>query len=389
MLRRNAHVAAAALMLAACSDATRPTAPAPDSDLSTSAGSAEQALRLGRAGAVYVLTNAATGNDVAVFRRAADGTLTAAGRFATGGEGTGAGLGSQNAVVLSHGGRLLFAVNAGSNEVSAFIVLLGRLLLVSTVPSGGTQPVSLTVHDNLLYVLNAGGAGNITGFRIGFLGTLTPIAESTRDLSGDATAPAQIEFSPNGRLLVVTERATNLILTYAVNRRGLPGEAVAHPSAGMTPFGFAFGRRGELIVSEAFGGAPDQSAASSYTVGRDGELEVVSASVPTTETAACWFVVTDNGRFAYTTNTGSGSISAYLVGRDGSLTLRDEDGRTAMTGGGSTPIDVAVSRNSRFLYALAGGNGTVAAFRIESDGGLTPIAGGSGLPAGAVGLAAE
>jgi 6-phosphogluconolactonase len=335
-------------------------------------------------GDVYTLTNDPAGNAVKVFDRARDGSLHEVGDFATGGEGTGAGLGSQSAVVLE--GRRLFAVNPGSDSISSFAVKRDRLKLVDTDASGGDQPISLTVHRGLLYALNAGGTGNISGFEVSRSGHLSPLARSTRPLSGDATGPAQVSFDPRGELLVVTEKDTNQIDTYEVGRSGRPGVIEPQASAGTTPFGFAFDRRGHLIVSEAFGGATDESAVSSYEVD-DGLIDPITASARTTETAACWIVVTDDGRFTYTTNTGSASISGYRIGRDGALGLLDADGRTGETG--PMPIDMALSRHSRYLYSLNSGDGTISGFRVREDGGLKPIGGASGLPAGATGLAAR
>jgi 6-phosphogluconolactonase (cycloisomerase 2 family) len=343
-----------------------------------------------RTGAVFVMTNAADGNAVLVFDRAVDGTLTEVGEVPTGGLGAGSGLGSQGALVLNENQRLLFAVNAGSDEISAFLVRSGGLSLADTVPSGGDMPISLTVHGNLLYVLNAGGSGNITGFTVD-RGQLTPLAGSTQPLSnggvGSAPGPAQISFTPDGQQLVVTEKDSNSILTYTVGADGLASAPTVHPSAGITPFGFAFNRRGYLIISEAFGGAPDASAASSYIL-NESDLQVISPSVPTHQTAACWVVVTGNGKYAYTTNTGSGSVSGYQVGRDGTLTLLDADGVTGDTGPGSSPTDAALSVGSRYLYVLNSGAHTVAVFQVNGDGSLDPL-GEVSIPAGAVGLAAR
>jgi 6-phosphogluconolactonase len=335
-------------------------------------------------GDVYTQTNSPGDNAVKVFDRAGNGALTPAGKFPTGGSGTGGGLDNQGSVVLD--GRRLFAVNAGSDSISAFLVERDRLTLVDTVSSGGDQPISVTVHRGLLYVLNAGGAGNISGFEVSGFGHLSPLAGSTRPLSGGATGPAQVSFDPRGEFLVVTEKDTNLIDTYEIDRGGRPVGPNPQASAGATPFGFAFDKRGHLIVSEAFGGAPDQSAVSSYGL-EDGVIEPITASAGTTETAACWIVVTQNGRFAYTTNTGSDSISGYRIDHSGELTLLDEDGRTGVTGPG--PIDMALTHGSRFLYSLNSGDGTISGFRVRADGSLTPIGGASGLPAGANGLAAR
>ncbi|HBY95543.1 MAG TPA: 3-carboxymuconate cyclase [Chloroflexi bacterium] len=336
----------------------------------------------GSAGAVYVLTNAATGNSVIVFDRAADGTLEAVGSVPTGGLGSGSGLGSQGALVLSEDNQWLFAVNAGSHEISIVAVEPGGLALVDTVASGGERPISLTVHKNLLYVLNAGGAGNVTGFTVGAHGELSPLAGSTRPLSGSGVGPAQVSFSPDGSVLVVTEKGTNLIDTYTIGADGLASGPTTHASAGNTPFGFAFGKHDQLIVSEASSGA-----LSSYHVA-GGDLQVVSASAGTNQTAACWVVITQNGKYAYTTNAGSGSISGYRVDQDGTLNLLDADGRTGVTGDGSSPIDMALSNNSQYLYVLNSGLHTISAFQVEADGSLTLLP-GTGLPAGVVGLAAH
>jgi 6-phosphogluconolactonase len=338
-------------------------------------------------GAVYTLTNSTAGNAVAVFERDRDGTLTARGTVPTGGNGTGAGLGSQGALVLDDD-RLL-AVNAGSNSISLLHVdRRGKVRLADVDPSGGARPISVTVHGKLVYVLNAGDAStpaNIRGF-LALFGKLVPLPGSTRPLSTAAPDPAQVEFSPNGRHLVVTEKATNKIVTYNV-RRGYASGPNVQPSAGMTPFGFAFDRRGLLIVSEAFGGAPDASAMSSYSLSGAGTVSPISASVKTTETAACWVVVTRNGRYTYTTNTGSNSISGYSVAGDGSLTLLDADGKTASTG--AAPIDMALTPSSRILYTLAGGVPEINGFVVNDDGSLDPIGTVGGLPAGTVGLAAS
>ncbi|MCI0366433.1 MAG: lactonase family protein [Phycisphaerales bacterium] len=342
--------------------------------------------------AVYTSTNEVTGNMVVMYDRAADGSLTLVGEFATDGTGTGGGLSNQGALVLSNDSQWLLVVNAGSNDISVFEVDDDGLMLTDVEPSGGAMPVSLTIDSDLVYALNAAGTGNITGFVLQDDGDLVPLPASTRPLSGAAmTAPAQVQFSPGGDLLVVTERDTNLIDTYIVGSDGLADGPMVHPSNGITPFGFGFTRRGTLIVSEAFGGAPDASAVSSYAVSAEGDLDVISGSVATTETAACWIAVTNNGRFTYTTNTGSGTITGYAIGEsDGSLALLDSDGVTAVTGAGSAPTDLALSIGSKYLYALNSATGEIDAFKVnKSNGALTLIDSVSGLPANSTGLAAR
>jgi len=343
----------------------------------------------GEPGAVYVLTNSAAGNAVAIFERAADGSLTPAGSAATGGLGTGSGLGSQGSLGLSENGRWLFAVNAGSNEVSVLAVRHNDLDLVDKVSSGGTMPISLASNGRLLYVLNAGGTPNITGFTVAGNGSLSPLSNSTRPLSGSGVGPAEVAFSPDGVLLVVTEKNTNKIDTYRIGHDGRATGPNVQASAGITPFGFAFGKHNQLVVSEAFGGAANASAASSYALSDDGALQVISASSPTHQTAACWTAVSKDGRYAYTTNAGSGSVSGYRIAHDGSLTLLNADGRTGDTGAGSSPIDAIFSGNGRYLYVLTNGTHGIAAFQMHEDGSLTAVPGASGLPVGAVGIASR
>jgi 6-phosphogluconolactonase len=348
-------------------------------------------------GAVYVLTNQVD-NMVAVFHRTADGMLTAAGGFSTGGAGDPVPQGtdpatdplaSQGALILDRTHQLLFAVNAGSNQISVLKISQNGLDLVDVVDSGGVRPISLALHENLLYVLNEGGTPNITGFTVGDDGTLEPLADSTQPLIGDTAAdPAQISFNSDGTLLVVTEKAGNRLDTYTIDENGLPSAPIDNASNGMTPFGFAFNNQGFLVVSEAFGGAPNGSAASSYSAGTDGILSVISGSVTNSQTASCWVVTTNNGKLAFVSNTGSATISSYQIGAgDGTLTLLN--GVAGDTGANSAPIDMALNVSSKFLYVLAGGLQSVVSFRVEHDGSLTLIDTDAGLPLGAQGIAAK
>jgi 6-phosphogluconolactonase (cycloisomerase 2 family) len=363
----------------ACQSPDQPTAPLPLEPFPEVQGSAA-------VGQVFTMSNQVAGNAVLVYHRAVDGTLSAAGTYPTGGTGTGAGLGNQGGVVLSSNGRVLLAVNAGSNDLAAFLIRPnGTLERTGLIASGGTVPVSVTEHNGLVYVVNRGGNGNISGFTLSQRGKLAALAGSTRPLTGNATDPAQIQFASRGRVLVVTEKATNEIATYTVGAGGLATGPAATPSSGPTPFGFGvFG--GLVVVSEAFGGAPDASALSSYEVRADGSLRLLSASVPTTETAACWVVITHDRRYAYTTNTGSNSISGYAL-HQGTLTLPDPSGATASTGG--APIDLALSRNGAYIYALTAAGHGIGGFSINADGSLTALGSNiAGLPAGTNGLAA-
>lgn len=370
------------LLLAAVAAIVLPAAPA-----------SAQPGTVGTIGAVYTMTNDPGGNAVLQYDRLADGSLRYRAAYPTGGLGSGDGLGNQGGVVISDDGRWLLAVNAGSDELSVFATGQHGLTLTDTEPTGGIRPVSAAIHRDLVYVVHAGGAvgdaDSVTALRLGRHGDLEWIPGSSVALSAASSGPAQIGFSPDGRFAVVTEKATDTLTVLPVNDDGYADPAVFNPSAGPTPFAFAFGKRDLVFVSEVSGGAADAGAVSSYRLLDDGTLEPVSPSVPNTETAPCWLVATQGGRFVFTTNTPDDSLSAYSVDFDGGLGLVDADGRTGEPGAGTRPLDMDLSEDGRHLYTLNIGNGTVSTFRVGADGSLTETSTASGLPAGVNGLAAR
>lgn len=376
MFRQFALAALALSTVAACSkDRDLSGPPAPNSEIVQ----ADQVAGTGINGNIYTLTNQVSGNAVAIFRQEKDGSLSAAGTVSTGGLGSGSSLGSQGSVTLSDNGQWLFAVNAGSNEVSVFRVAEDGLELTDHVWSGGTRPISVTSAGNLVYVLDAGGSGNITGFTLSQQGKLSVISGSTQPVSGPAVDPAQVSFSSDGRWLVVTEKNTNNIDVYGMDKSGAAGApSFQSPAgAGVKPFGFAFGLRNEFVVSEAATGS-----AASYVLGKSGAVSLVSEET-THQGAPCWVAITQDGRFGYTANATSGTITGFSIGHDGSLTLLDGSGVTATVNSGAT--DIALGRDSRMLYQLDGSQ--ISAFRLTSSGHLEPL-GSIAKPAGSAGLAA-
>jgi 6-phosphogluconolactonase len=321
-------------------------------------------------GTIYTETNSLTGNAVHRLDRAADGSLDWVATYRTGGTGTSAGLGSQGAVALTDDGRTLLAVDAGSNDVAAFHVTRhGHLTLVGRVPSGGTLPVSIDIADGTAYVLNQAGTPSVATFSLDHAANLRP--RSVTPLPEGSSGAAQVSVAPDGRSLVVTEKGANRIDTFPL-RNGRLGAPAVTPSSGAVPFGFAFSRRGDLVVSEA-----GNSTASSY---RDGG--VVTASLPVGQGAACWVAIDRAGRFAYTGNA-TGSISGFQIARDGSLTALNPDGLTATS---PRPNDIAFAGS--YLYAINSFTGSITAYAQQPDGSLQPLPGAQ-LGTSLAGLAAR
>jgi 6-phosphogluconolactonase len=331
---------------------------------------------------VFIQTNEADGNRVIVFERGADGALTQVAILATGGTGDGVPhLTSQGSVLLTQDGAHLLVTNAGSGNLSIFAA--GQEDVPVQVAQTGAAPKSVAEHAGLVYVLNTGDP-SLAGFRLSSEG-LEPLEGSRRQLSADAD-PAQVGFSPDGSALVVTERGTDSLAVFPVGSDGLLGDPVKSPSAGATPYGFAFSASGALVVTEAFGAQKGKAAATSYRLTGTG-AEAVSPSVGNGRSEICWAVVTKDGRHAFTTNFADGAVSCWAIGDDGSLSLADAVAGSAVDGQPGLR-DEALSRDGRFLYAIDADSGRIFGWSVES-GQLSPIGSWDGIPATVAGLAAS
>ena len=328
-------------------------------------------------GAVYTIDNAATGNMVIKYDRDSNGTLTPSGTFSTQGLGTGTGLGSQGAVVLTDNGSWLLAVDAGSNEISVFKVTTSSLNLTDKVSSNGMTPISVTSHGGIVYVLNSGGTPNIAGFVLSSSGMLTPIIGSVQPLSGVAnSSPEQIGFNNDGKVLVVAEKGSNIIDTYTVNAAGVASGPTTHASNNPGPYGFAFDDKGNLIISEAANGT-----LSSYAVMDNGGLTLISGSVPDFGSAPCWVVITKDNQ-VFTSNAHGGTISSY-ASNSGALVLSSSVAANVKI----PALDLALSNDSGYLYNLNGN--TITGFLVNPGGNLSQVTEVSGLPCSTTGLAAS
>lgn len=380
-------------------------------------------------GAVYVMTNQASGNTVVMFHRAGDGSLVRTAEVSTGGLGSGPGvlppplppnpgpdpLQSQDALIATENGRFLLVVNAGSNDISVLAVNKQGITLVDRVSSGGLFPVSLAINKNLVYALNEGespdhiqgGTTNIQGFLLDSAGKLHEIPGSSRVLGTD-TGASDILFSPNGKQLIVTEMFTNLIDVLQMGNGGLTAQKVSLASNSPTPFGASFGKQNILAVTEidviTVGGrrqgVANASTVSSYQLSDAGTLQLISKSVASNKTGSCWTRFSKDGRFAYTSDTGSGTISVFSSA-NGDLSLV---GPVSTGGAFSAPLDMDITPDGKFVYivgaltqvahvppilALPPTPGRIQGYRVESDGSLTPVATAAGIPFSVQGIVAR
>jgi 6-phosphogluconolactonase (cycloisomerase 2 family) len=219
---------------------------------------------------------------------------------------------------------------------------------------------------------------------------LTQIPNSIAYLSTGSSGASSLAFSPDGQFLLVTEKVTNVIDAFHVQTDGTLASIVVNASAGPGAFAVLFAPNGTALVTETGpAGGTNASAISSYALAANGTLSAVSTSVPTLGAATCWGEVTPDGRFVYTSNSGTSTISGFSIGATGSL--------TALSGtvvgtlpSGSANLDIAITADGKYLYTLNAGTGTINTFAINSDGSLTSLgdAGGLSADAGLNGIAA-
>jgi 6-phosphogluconolactonase len=325
-------------------------------------------------GFVYVQTNDADHNEVVVFGRKEDGSLERLSGYLTGGKGSGAPhLPSQSSIVLADG--RLFVTNAGSDDVTVFAVDGDELKVLDRVSSGGSTPRSVAVHGDRVYVLNTGDESNVA--QVGGSKVVLP----------EGSDPAQVALTPDGRTLLVTDRATDSIHAFAVGDDGALGARVTHRSSGKTPYGFDVTADGVLVVTEAAGAQVGKASASSYKLDGPGQLAPVSAAVGSTRSEVCWAVASNDGRFVFVTNFGDGTVSTYAIGADGSIELREAV--AAQTVEGEPGLrDEALSSDGQYLYALHSDTGRVFGWKVGEEGSLAAVGSANGLPLTAAGLAA-
>lgn len=374
-----------------------------------------------RRGGVFAQSNFADGNFVVAYARRPDGGLAEVGRFPTGGDGSGAFEDSSNGLVVASAegevspnnfgneGDLLFATNAGSNSITIFRIEQATLTRVEVQDTGGERPVSVAISNGLVYILHngetakspldeegtpienctTGNRPSVTGFRLDG-DKLEPIPNSTRELSGEQESGcAQVTFSPNGKALVVTERLARpselgqaeddggVFVTFPVGENGVLGEKRVVNTSGKGPFGFTFTRDNVLIVAEQVDLAAHSGQGSSYRLDENGALNPTGPAVGNFGTDPCWVVVTDDQRYAFVSSAlGDGQLSTYAIGEKGAIRLHDpvatspnEDSANDGIELGAT--DIALSRDSRYLYQLNSTRGYINVLRVEKNGSLT------------------
>ncbi len=325
---------------------------------------------------IYTSSNELGGNRVIAFDiRNQAGNLTEIGSFPTGGTGTGAPIGNQAALATDASDWWMFVANAGDGSVTSFRLQPRGLQFVNRVASGGHSAISVTVFGTLVYVLNEGSGlaedapenryDTISGFEFNGVGELVAIPDSTRIIDNtQLTAPAQIGFNKSGTVLLITEKATNTLTTYLMQADNTPAlNPLKRPSAVPTPFGFEFGDRDYVFITEANGGG--QGVTASYRVNREtGEVSSLVDLIDQGD-ATCWTVLSSDQTVGYSVNTGSGTVSPYRINFDGTIEPFFRSNADFQVSTGAAPRDAVITQNNQFFYTLNNGDGQIRAFSVN------------------------
>jgi 6-phosphogluconolactonase len=350
-------------------------------------------LQQGNAETVFVLSNDNVKNEVLTYQLGYNGQFDLRVRVATGGRGSGGTtdpLQSQGALTLSGDHNLLFAVNSASGTVSSFHLIDGLPVLVDVQPSGGAFPVAVAEHNGTVYVLNAGGSGAVEVLKADGLGRLHDVASSTTFLTGTNSGASSISVSPNGRWLVVIEKASNSIDLFPIHPDGTLGAVASNTSVTPGVFATSFTPNGQLVISENQpSSGSDTSSISSYTINSNGSLTAISQSVPTFGNGNCWNVITPNGKWVYAENSATSTVAGFLISSSGALSAIANTIVSTLPEG-ATNLDIITSTDGKYLFNLLSGAGAIGVFTINSDGTLKQLGDIEGLPktAGFNGIAA-
>lgn len=330
------------------------------------------------AGAVFAATNDVQRNEVVMYTRSETGKLKYVGNFSTDGRGEGGindPLQAEHSLILSPDHKFLLVVNAGSSTISVFAVYSNTLSLLGKKSTEGGNPVSISMHGDVVYVANVGGTYHTAGYHLKPWGELEFIPNSKQPLSSLDTEPGAIAFSPDGTKLIVTERQTSKIDVFSVAADGSLTNPVANVAQGIETFGASFAASGALLVSEA--GSGDVS---SYSINSDNTLSVITSKSPSSGAATCW--VTPGGAYAYATSAITSSISGYELGAAGELTplgiiLTEPGTQKAIfppVGVTAFPLDIEITPDNQFIYVVYSALGKVIGYQVGSDSKLTKVA---------------
>ncbi|HKD44914.1 MAG TPA: beta-propeller fold lactonase family protein [Candidatus Angelobacter sp.] len=269
------------------------------------------------------------------------------------------------------------------------LIRIMALLTVTAVAGcgGGSSTIKLEgLPDALLYVVGAG-SNNIQGFQITTLGQLAALSVSSFSTN---PIPVSMALTPSRLFMYVANSTSNTVSGFNVNHTTgdltpvgtaiLPTPVCPIPATcNFNPMGVTVDSAGKFVFVLNQGSANPLVAPSISVFGIDpvrGLLTEIGGS-PFAAPANPEFILASPALESLYVSTGSGTIAAFSIGSDGTLSPIAGSPVAA----GANIRGMVIDPKSQFLYATDFGNNQVASFSIQSSGALSPVA-GSPFPAG-------
>ncbi len=258
-----------------------------------------------------------------------------------------------------------FTADGGLTPSSAF----------ATSQAGGPYAVALSPDGRELYV-SLISANQVAGFSVGDNGGLFPLPGSPFTTT---TNPRGIAVSPNGKFLYVAGPSANGVVMHTIGADGALSapSPVVSTGASSSPFELAITADGSKLYASLLGAAK----IAGFVVAADGSLSPLAGSPFTAPTSGgLGLAITPDGAHLYEVTQAAAGVYGYSLAADGSLSPISG---SPFPGGPGTRA-IAITGDGSHLYETntAGGAGQGTwGYNVAADGSLSPVAGSPFAPA--------
>jgi 6-phosphogluconolactonase len=303
-------------------------------------------------------------------------TLIPGSPFLTGGDGGAHDVGPETITTATQGIKsFLYAANAGSGTVSAFVidprsgnltVVPGSPFTVGAANAGNTLSLTASPGGHFLFEVDETSTF-IRTFNIAANGALTEAAGSPVD---SGAFPEGLKVTANGKFLLVGLKSIDAVGVYAIDASGT-----------LTPvFGSPFLTNGAAAAVDAtcandraFVASAGSNLIDAFNMAADGSLTPVAGSpFPSGGTSTInALTLNPSNQELLTSDVFNSEVSSLAVGPDGSLQPVPGSPFAADDWVGS----IATTRSGKFVYTSLFAQGRVDGWMIMTDGTLRPIPG--------------
>lgn len=296
------------------------------------------------------------------------------------------GAGTSSFAIAAHPtGKFLYVANYFSADISGFQInpTTGALTAIATPPFGaelGVDALALDPTGAFLYAVSERST-NLWIFSVdSSSGALTNLSGSPTSISATDNGSAAVMVDPSGKFLYTLTEDSLSSKIYAFSRDLATGAVTALASSpfpvDVAAHALATDPAGKFVLAVSNGPSTSFGTLSVYSLDNaSGALTLIGTPTHTDPDPVA-LVVEPTGKYVYTANESTSTVSAFSLSSAGSLS--PISGSPFPSGGNGTingPGGIVADSSGRFLYVCNASN-DVSAFRINSStGGLTAING--------------